>query len=303
MSHGRRTVDTLRARRPSVDRRPVPRGVLPRGVQTWLMVGLAVGMLLIMLVVGRPEPPARPARCGSARAGARTPTACATIRTGCACSRRRRCETRRQRRWRLQPHPSVVRRTAVAAAGRTRSSQSGSGASTRASSPATSCSAGARERSGRTPVGADDDRVRRRVADGPATPSIDEIADAVVRATVERGDWRAGSAGAAGSATPARRQRGASDERERLARPSAHGPDQRRRPAASRPRRHGHRRGPDESPRRQRGGAGELPGDEPGLLAQRAARADSRWRARARRDEAGSGVRRDAAGRGVSIAC
>ena len=31
---------------PVVDRRPVPRGVLPRGVQTWLMVALAVGMLL-----------------------------------------------------------------------------------------------------------------------------------------------------------------------------------------------------------------------------------------------------------------
>ena len=34
------------------DRRPVPRGVLPRGVQTWLMAGLAVGMLAIMLLVG-----------------------------------------------------------------------------------------------------------------------------------------------------------------------------------------------------------------------------------------------------------
>ena len=27
---------------PVVDRRPVPRGVLPRGVQTWLMAGLAI---------------------------------------------------------------------------------------------------------------------------------------------------------------------------------------------------------------------------------------------------------------------
>jgi type IV secretory pathway VirB10-like protein len=43
------------------DHRPVPRGVLPRGVQTWVMVGLAVGMLAIMLIVGRPDPPARPA--------------------------------------------------------------------------------------------------------------------------------------------------------------------------------------------------------------------------------------------------
>jgi type IV secretion system protein VirB10 len=41
------------------DRRPVPRGVLPRNVQTWLMAGLAVGMLAIMLLVGRPAPTAR----------------------------------------------------------------------------------------------------------------------------------------------------------------------------------------------------------------------------------------------------
>ncbi len=40
------------------DRRPVPPGVLPRGVQTWIMAGVAVVMLLIMLVVGRPASPA-----------------------------------------------------------------------------------------------------------------------------------------------------------------------------------------------------------------------------------------------------
>ena len=44
------------------DRRPVPRGVLPRGVQTWIMAGIAIVMLLIMLVVGHPSPPARPAQ-------------------------------------------------------------------------------------------------------------------------------------------------------------------------------------------------------------------------------------------------
>src|SRR5436190_19117284 len=43
------------------DHRPVPRGVLPRGVQTWVMASVAVGMLAIMLIVGRPEPPARSA--------------------------------------------------------------------------------------------------------------------------------------------------------------------------------------------------------------------------------------------------
>jgi type IV secretory pathway VirB10-like protein len=45
---------------PVTDHRPVPRGVLPRGVQTWVMTGLAVGMLAIMLIVGRPQAPVRP---------------------------------------------------------------------------------------------------------------------------------------------------------------------------------------------------------------------------------------------------
>src|SRR5205085_10041079 len=41
------------------DHRPVPRGVLPRGLQTWLMVVTAAGMVLIIVVAGRPEPGAR----------------------------------------------------------------------------------------------------------------------------------------------------------------------------------------------------------------------------------------------------
>jgi type IV secretion system protein TrbI len=54
------------------DRRPVPRGVMPRGMQTWIMAGIAVGMLAIMLVVGRPDPPARPAQTA---ATSQTPSA------------------------------------------------------------------------------------------------------------------------------------------------------------------------------------------------------------------------------------
>ncbi len=42
---------------PVSDLRPVPRGVVPRGFQTWLMVGLAAGIVLIILVAGEPEPP------------------------------------------------------------------------------------------------------------------------------------------------------------------------------------------------------------------------------------------------------
>ena len=51
---------------PVTDRRPSPRGVLPRGVQTWLLAGLAAFMLLIMFVVGRPEAPTRSASAPAA---------------------------------------------------------------------------------------------------------------------------------------------------------------------------------------------------------------------------------------------
>ncbi len=51
---------------PLNDLRPVPRGVVPRGFQTWLMVGLAAGIVLIILVAGEPEPPAPSAATVSA---------------------------------------------------------------------------------------------------------------------------------------------------------------------------------------------------------------------------------------------
>jgi type IV secretion system protein VirB10 len=39
----------------------MPRGVVPRGFQTWLMAGLALGIVLIVMLTGHREPPARPA--------------------------------------------------------------------------------------------------------------------------------------------------------------------------------------------------------------------------------------------------
>ncbi len=47
---------------PVSDHRPVPRGVLPRRFQTWLMAGLALGILLIILITGQPEPTRTPAQ-------------------------------------------------------------------------------------------------------------------------------------------------------------------------------------------------------------------------------------------------
>ena len=51
---------------PVNDRRPVPRGVLPKGLQMWLMVGVAAGMILIIFVTGQPAPSSRPARAPEA---------------------------------------------------------------------------------------------------------------------------------------------------------------------------------------------------------------------------------------------
>src|SRR6266576_2684137 len=44
---------------PVTDHRPVPRGVLPRSMQTWLMVGVAVGMIAIIVATGRRDAPVR----------------------------------------------------------------------------------------------------------------------------------------------------------------------------------------------------------------------------------------------------
>jgi type IV secretion system protein VirB10 len=42
------------------DRRIAPRGVLPRHVQMWLMVGIAIVILAIILLTGQPQPSPRP---------------------------------------------------------------------------------------------------------------------------------------------------------------------------------------------------------------------------------------------------
>lgn len=41
------------------DHRQKPRGVLPRQLQMWLMVGIAAIILLVILITGRPQPAAQ----------------------------------------------------------------------------------------------------------------------------------------------------------------------------------------------------------------------------------------------------
>src|SRR5437588_7565399 len=51
--------DTPAATTTVTDNRPTPRGALPRGTQTWLMVGIAVVILGIIVFTGRPAPATR----------------------------------------------------------------------------------------------------------------------------------------------------------------------------------------------------------------------------------------------------
>src|SRR5689334_23555465 len=53
-----------------VDRRPVPRGVLPKGIQTWLMVGIAGVIVIIILFAGQPQAPQRTVQAATPSAAA-----------------------------------------------------------------------------------------------------------------------------------------------------------------------------------------------------------------------------------------
>lgn len=65
--------DTTPGTAPVGDHRTPPRGVLPRGTQTWLMAGLAVGILAIIVFTGHPQPSARAAATSTAQALAPNP--------------------------------------------------------------------------------------------------------------------------------------------------------------------------------------------------------------------------------------
>src|SRR5438093_398351 len=65
--------DTAPGTAPLSDNRTAPRGVLPRGTQTWLMVALALGILGIIVFAGHPEPAKRTASASTPAALAPQP--------------------------------------------------------------------------------------------------------------------------------------------------------------------------------------------------------------------------------------
>ena len=164
---------------------------------------------------------------------------------------------------------------------RTRSKRRSDVASTRACLPATSSSAAGRTASSRSrPATEGRPLVPPRVATAPPSPpSLDEVADAVMRATRALrasggGSHRKGAIGRPRRSIARRQQ--ACPSRSDRADPSGWSD-------ASAARRHVHRRRAHESSGRHVGSARQLPGHQPGLLAQRPAHRDSRRRSRARR--------------------
>jgi type IV secretion system protein VirB10 len=57
--------DPIPGATPVVDQRTPPRGVLPRSTQTWVMGGLAVAIVGIIVIAGHPEPAKRPSTAAS----------------------------------------------------------------------------------------------------------------------------------------------------------------------------------------------------------------------------------------------
>jgi type IV secretion system protein VirB10 len=173
------------------DRRPVPRGVLPRGVQTWIMASVAAGMLAIMLIVGRPDPPPRPAQ---AAAPAQAPSA---DRVRDYQDRLRLLEAQALREAQMagvtQPEPAPYADTAPApvqdpiAEERKRREYESLFASNVVLS---------RRPDSERPDQGRIDTMPGAAATGSPSPSVDEVADAVVRATTR-------TAGAFGSGAPA----------------------------------------------------------------------------------------------------
>ena len=145
------------------------------------MAGLAVGMLAIMFVVGRPEPPARPA---AAAASAQAPSA---DRVRDYQDRLRALEAQALRDAQAAAlsagaAPGCVRRAAgAAAAGPDRGGPKAARVreplrQQRRAEPAAGDRAAGRRASSASQTGAP----RRQI---PRSPSVDEVADAVVRAT------------------------------------------------------------------------------------------------------------------------
>lgn len=173
------------------DRRPVPRGVLPRRMQAWLMAGVAAGMVLIIFLAGRPEPAGRQSQVHTAAAPSPNPDRLREYQDRLRVAESRAAQEA-QTNVAAQPRPSTnIQEPAVASA-------PDPVASERKRRQYESLFASNVVLS-RRPDAERPDSARQPSAGPVATtgaanvpgtgpaPSVDQIADAVVRATVRSG--------------------------------------------------------------------------------------------------------------------
>lgn len=171
---------------PVTDRRVPPRGVLPRHAQTWLMVALAVGILGIIILTGDPSPESNTVAPASTPATVPSPDRLRDYQD------RLRVLDERARQQLVQPSPepvppapTYVSDSASAAAAAPDPLEQERKRREYDSLFASNVVMSRRPAEQRLSNGADPSR--SRVTSGPAglpaPPSIDEVADAVIRAT------------------------------------------------------------------------------------------------------------------------
>jgi type IV secretory pathway VirB10-like protein len=201
---------------PVTDRRIIPRGVLPRGIQTWLMAGLALGIVLIVILAGHPEPPARQAATAAA-APAANPDRVRDYQ-----DRLRTLEARAALEAQTQASEATAQRPVVYEESRSRAPEDPLAVDRRRreyeSLFASNVVLSRRPESQRPEAGSN-------ASPGAASqmsrePSIDDIADAVVRATTRGGvTGVSGTGGAAQAAAPATQGASSPSRGERRTRP------------------------------------------------------------------------------------
>lgn len=171
------------------DRRTPPRGVLPRRMQTWLMLGLAVGILGIIMLAGQPEPTG-----GTVQTAAATPLAPNPDRLRDYQDRLRVLDERARQQLLPEPQtptPRVVYSDTGSAPEPTPDPLDAERKRREYESLFASNVVVSRRPEGQRLIG---NQANRRTAvssaDGeglPHPPSLDEVADAVMRATARQG--------------------------------------------------------------------------------------------------------------------
>jgi len=207
------------------DRRTPPRGVLPRHVQTWLLGGLALAVLAIIAFAGQPEPPFPSTATAPVESMAPSPGLVRGFQ-----DRLRAIDARARQEAVVQPSPSSVRPTLtdrpvgatsdpIETERRRREYES-----LFATNVVVTRRPDAQQLIPDSGVATDDARGRMREAAVPPPPSLDEVADAVIRATTRYSQPAAGTAPGAATPDPASNTSAATTSTTGVTRPTSTGP-------------------------------------------------------------------------------